>query len=48
VSAAIAMTAIALIGVTYQVSKKHFVFAWDSLAIVAVYLYAVTILYMMR
>ena len=48
VSAAIAMTAIALIGVTYQVSKKHFLFAWDSLAIGAVYLYAVTILYMMR
>ena len=48
VSAAIAMTAIALIGLTDQVSKKHFLFAWDSLAIVAVYLYAVTILYMMR
>jgi cation:H+ antiporter len=47
-NAAIAMTAIAVIGLTYRVSKKRFLFAWDSLAIVAVYLYAVTAVYLMR
>ena len=47
-NAAMAMTAIAVIGLTYRVSKKRFLFAWDSLAIVTVYLYAVSIVYMLR
>jgi cation:H+ antiporter len=47
-NAAAAMTAVAVIGLTYRVSKKRFVFAWDSLAIVIVYLYAVTMVYMLR
>jgi cation:H+ antiporter len=47
-NAAAAMTAVAVIGLTYRVSKKRFVFAWDSLAIVIVYLYAVSIVYMLH
>ncbi len=45
---AMAMTAIAVIGLTYRVSKKRFLFAWDSLAIAMVYLYAVAAVYLMR
>jgi cation:H+ antiporter len=47
-SAAIAMTAIAAIALTYRASKKWLFFAWDSLAIFAVYVFALLILYMMR
>jgi len=47
-NAAMAMTAIAVIGLTYRVSKKRFLFAWDSLAIVMVYLFAVSVVYVMR
>jgi cation:H+ antiporter len=47
-NAAIAMTAIAVIGLTYRASKKRFPFAWDSLAIVMVYLYGVALVYVMR
>jgi len=46
-NAAMAMTAIAMIGLTYRVGKKRFLFAWDSLGIVLVYLYAVSIVYLM-
>jgi len=47
-SAAIAMTAVAAIALTYRASKKWFFFAWDSLAILAVYVFALSVLYMMR
>ena len=47
-NAAMAMTAIAVIGLTYRVSKKRFLFASDSLAIIAVYLCAVSVVYLMR
>lgn len=47
-NAALAMTAIAVIGLTYRVSKKRFLFAWDSLAIVAVYISAVGVVYLTR
>lgn len=47
-NAAMTMTAIAVIGLTYRVSKKRFLFAWDSLAIVCLYLYALTVVYLMR
>lgn len=47
-NAAMAMTAGAVIGLTYRASKKRFLFAWDSLAIVTVYLYAVSVVYLMR
>lgn len=47
-NAAMAMTAIAVIGLTYRVSKKRFLFAWDSLAIAMVYLYGVAVVYLMR
>ena len=43
--AAMAMTAIAVIGLTYRASKKYFLFAWDSLAIVALYVLAVAMIY---
>jgi cation:H+ antiporter len=46
-NAAMAMTAIAMIGLTYRVSKKRFFFAWDSLAIVVLYLYAVATVYLL-
>ena len=45
---AMAMTAVAVIGLTYRASKKRFIFAWDSLAIVGVYLCAVSLVYVMR
>lgn len=44
-SAAIVMTAIAVIGLTYQATRKLRFFAWDSLAIVVVYASATLILY---
>ncbi len=46
-NAAMAMTAIAVIGLTYRVSKKRLLFGWDSWAILAVYLSAVTVVYLM-
>ena len=47
-NAATAMTAIAIVGLTYRASKKRFLFAVDSVAIVTVYIVAVTIIYAMR
>jgi cation:H+ antiporter len=47
-NAAMAMTAIAMIGLTYRASKKRFLFAWDSLAIVIVYLYSVSMVYLLH
>jgi len=47
-NAAMAMTAIAVIGLTYRVSKKRLLFAWDSWAILAVYVFAVLVVYIMR
>jgi cation:H+ antiporter len=47
-NAAISMTAVAIIGLTYRVSKKLLFFAWDSLAILVVYLFASVVLYLTR
>jgi cation:H+ antiporter len=47
-NAAISMTAVAAIALTYRASKKWFVFAWDSLAILALYVFALFVLYSMR
>ena len=47
-NAAMAMTAIAVIGLSYRVSKKRLLFGWDSWAILAVYVFAVSVVYMMR
>jgi len=47
-NAAMAITAIAVIGLTYRVSKKRLLFAWDSWAILAVYVFAVSVVYVMR
>lgn len=47
-NAAMAMTAIAMIGLTYRVSRKRFLFAWDSFAIVIVYLCAVSTVYLIH
>jgi cation:H+ antiporter len=43
--AAITMTAIATIGLTFQTTKKLHIFAWDSICIVVVYILATLILY---
>jgi hypothetical protein len=42
------MTAVAAIALTTRASKKWLFFAWDSLAILAVYVIALSVLYMMR
>jgi len=44
--AAITMTAIIVIGLTYRISKKRFLFAWDALGILVVYLLATFALYL--
>ncbi len=43
--AAISMTTIAIIGLTYQATRKRHVFAWDSIGIVLVYVLATVLLY---
>ncbi len=48
ISAAMVMTAIAIIGLTYRAGKKRFIFAWDSVAIMAVYALATLMLYLLR
>jgi len=46
---AIAMTVIAIIGLTYRAEKKPLYFmAWDSMGIVAVYIVNMMLLYRMR
>jgi len=45
VLAAITMTAIATIGLTYQTTRKLHVFAWDSIGLVIVYVIATLVLY---
>lgn len=47
-NAAIAMTAAAVIGLTYRASHKRFLFAWDSLAILAIYALGVGTMFTMR
>ncbi|MFN0123178.1 MAG: hypothetical protein ACKV2V_21970 [Blastocatellia bacterium] len=47
-SAAIVMTAIAVAGLTYRAEKKRFLFARDSVGILAVYGAATYILYLPR
>jgi cation:H+ antiporter len=47
-NAAIAMTAIAAVGLTYRASRKRLPIAWDSLAILAVYSMAVWIIFLIR
>ena len=46
--AAMAMTAIAIIGLTYQAGKKRLIFAWDSIGIMAVYALTTLLLYLLR
>ena len=45
-SAAITMTAIAIIGLTYQATRKLRFFAWDSIAIIIVYVSTTVLLYL--
>lgn len=45
---AIAMTAIAIIGLTYRAEKKPFFLAWDSIFIVSVYLINIALLYALK
>ena len=46
--AIVAMNGLFLSGVTYQVLTKRFVVAWDTAAIVAVYVAAVSLSYLLR
>lgn len=46
--AAMAMTAIAIIGLTYQAAKKRLIFAWDSIGIMAVYALTTLLLFLLR
>ena len=46
--AAIAMTAIAVIGLTYRAEKKRLLLAWDSLGILSVYLANLLLLYLLK
>jgi cation:H+ antiporter len=45
---AIAMTAIAIIGLTYRAARKPLFLAWDSMAIVLVFALNITLLYLLR
>ncbi len=45
---AVAMTAIAVIGLTYRAEKKALPLAWDSLGIVLVYVMNIMLLFMLR
>jgi cation:H+ antiporter len=47
ISAVIAL-AIAVIGLIYRADKKPLFFAWDSLAILAIYVFALSALYVLR
>jgi hypothetical protein len=40
--------AIAVIGLIYRADKKPLFFAWDSLAILAIYVFALSALYVLR
>jgi cation:H+ antiporter len=48
VLAAVVMTAIAIIGLTYRAQRKRYRLSWDTFAIVAVYLAAVALLRLLR
>lgn len=45
---AIAMTAIAVVGLTYRTEKKQLFMAWDSVAIVVLYLVNILLLYSLK
>lgn len=45
---AIAMTTIAIIGLTYRAEKKRLLLAWDSMGIVLMYLVNLMLLYMLK
>ncbi|HWP23867.1 MAG TPA: sodium:calcium antiporter [Candidatus Binatia bacterium] len=47
-NAAMAMTAVAIIGLTYRVSKKRLLFAWDSWSLLSIYLFTVSLVYFLR
>lgn len=45
---AIAMTAVAIIGLTYRAEKKQLLLAWDSIGIVLIYVINLMLLYMLK
>src|SRR5690606_17206345 len=47
-SAAIVMTAIAIIGLIYRSTGKRFWFGWDSIAVLGVFVLANVILFLLR
>ncbi len=46
-TAAIMMTAVAIIGLTYRASRKRFRLSWDAIAIAAIYVMAAVLLHLM-
>jgi hypothetical protein len=42
------MSAIAIIGLSYKSGRKQFFIAWDSMALMAVFLMNMVVLYMLR
>ena len=46
--AAMTMTAVAVVGLTYRATKKRLFLSWDSWGIVAVYVLATVALYLRR
>jgi cation:H+ antiporter len=47
-AAAMTMTAIAVIGLTYRTGRKVLFFAWDSLGMLIIYALAICLLYVTR
>jgi cation:H+ antiporter len=45
---AMAMTAVAVIGLTYRARRKRFLFAWDSFSILAIYMLGLGTIFWMR
>ena len=45
---AIAMTAIAVIGLTYRAKRKKLFIAWDSMGIVIIYMLNLLLLYLLK
>jgi cation:H+ antiporter len=46
--AAMAMTGVAIIGLTYRATRKRFIWSWDSIGIILIYLIATYLLFATR
>lgn len=45
---AIAMTAVAIIGMTFRAGRKRYAFSWDSIGIIGIYAAGTIVIYLMR